>query len=117
MTRMTRRPLFVLMAALAAALGILSASRSGAEGTVPGHVLARLKTGVDAKALANQYGSAILDYISATQTYSLKDPVGMTEATFVARLVADSRVAWAQIDTYLFSGIQSSPNTQYHYAF
>jgi subtilisin family serine protease len=80
-------------------------------------VLARLQTGVDPAAFAKQYGSAVLDKIASTGTISLKLPVGYTEISFVAKLTADPRVIWAEIDTYLFSGIQARPGVQYHYAF
>lgn len=112
-----RSVMVVLAVALVVAVGFSLSTPASADGTVPGHVLVRLKAGVDANAFAAQYGSVVLDTVPGAGIVSLKVPGKQSVSSFVSLLRKDSRVQWVEADTYLFSGIQAKPNSQYHYAF
>jgi subtilisin family serine protease len=72
-----------------------------ADGVVPGHVLIRLNDANRIGEIDNDYDTAEDDYIANTGLYSLHTPVGITETKFAEQLRKDSRVAWAETDTYL----------------
>lgn len=82
-------------------LGLLPASF--ADGTVPGHVLVKTKPGVSISNVAASYGARVDDQVPGTAVYSLTLPANQTEASFAALLNTDSRLVFAEADTYLLN--------------
>ncbi len=72
-----------------------------ADGTVPGHVLVKIKAGASINAIAAKYQSVVLDKVPGTRLFSLRKPAGTTEAQFVKILGDDSRVVFAETNTYM----------------
>jgi hypothetical protein len=86
-----------------------------ADGIVPGHVLVRLNDANEIGAIDSDYDTIDEDYVPNTGLYSLHTPAGSTETTFAEQLRRDSRVAWAETDTYLNSPeVNGQP---FHFAF
>ena len=82
---------------------------------VPGHILVRVKPGVDAGRLANDFGTVILDHPSGTDLYSFRVPATTTEAAFAANVRADARVLYTETDDYVVSPeVGGEP---FHFAF
>lgn len=115
--RQTHRTRIWKMMALAA-LTLLCARSAKADDIVPGHVLVKIRQGVDINTLAANYGSTVLEHISilTLDVYSLKTPNGTTETAFVNQLTADTqRVDFAEPDRKLVSPeVEGSP---FHLAF
>lgn len=87
------------------ALGLvgLLARTALADGTVPGHVLVKPNSGVSIQAVATSYGVRVEDRVAGTNVYSLTVPATQTETGFATLLAADSRLVFAEVDTYLDS--------------
>jgi subtilisin family serine protease len=93
----------ILKIALTLSLLMALTRASVADGTVPGHVLVKPKPGVSISALAASYGARIEDQVPGTSVYSLTLPPRQSEAGFVSILAKDSRLIFAETDTYLIN--------------
>jgi subtilisin family serine protease len=100
---------------LIAGLVLWSGATAHADGIVPGHVLVRLNNDNDLGDIEDDYGADDEDYVANTGLHSLSTPTGSTETEFVRQLNQDSRVAWAETDTYLIS--PEVGGEQFHFAF
>ena len=81
----------------------LSAMARGAlaDGVVSGHILVKPSPGKDIQAISQSYGVVIQDQIAGTTLYSLSLPRNQTEAGFAALLTKDSRLVFAETDTFV----------------
>lgn len=97
-------------------LGLLIGLAQGAvaDGIVPGHVLVRVKAGVDPTAVAATYRLTVIDQVSNTALYSFRVPVGK-EQKIARTLQADARVTYAEPDIFLEN--PEFDGTRYHFAF
>lgn len=103
---------------LAAALFVTIAAMAGAahaDGIVPGHVLARVRPGIDPASVAATYGSAVEASVPDWNLVRLRLPRGATETGFVATLSRDRRLVYAETDTYV-AGPELKAG-QLHFAF
>ena len=81
-----------------------------ADGVVSGYVLVKPNPGKDIRAIAASYGVVVEGQLSGTTVYSLSLPPNQTEAGFVAILSKDSRLAFAETDTFLLNPeVQGAP--------
>jgi subtilisin family serine protease len=85
------------------ALFTLLGARVNADNIVPGHVLVRVAPGVDIQALANSYKTNVQNQLPGTTLYSIVTPHGVNETQFVALLMKDKRVVYAEPDIYIVS--------------
>lgn len=115
--KMTKTSLAMLLVGLMWLLGggVLWPLSAYAEGNVPGYVLVRLLDANDVDTIDNDYSTVTEDYIPNTGLYSLRTPAGSTETEFALQLRQDSRVAWAEPDTYL--NPPEVNGEQFHFAF
>jgi subtilisin family serine protease len=95
--------------------GVAPVCPSHADGTVPGYVLVKVKGGADVNALAATYGTTVEDAVPNRGVYRLHAPVLGEETAFASLLSGDSRVVWAETDTYADS--PEVGGTQIHFAF
>ncbi|HZT44348.1 MAG TPA: S8 family serine peptidase [Chthonomonadaceae bacterium] len=93
----------------------MAARIAQADGVVPGYVLVQLKAGADIESLESEYDTTTEEHVEDLSLYSLTTPSGSTEAEFAQQLNKDSRVVWAQTDTYVASPEFSG--TAFHFAF
>jgi subtilisin family serine protease len=104
----------VTMAALAA-LFAFPAVAARADNGPSNAVLVRLQPGADIVSLAADYGAAVQNQVSGTDLYQLDPPGGTTDAAFVALLVGDPRVLYAETDAAVVSPeVHGEP---FHFAF
>jgi subtilisin family serine protease len=96
-------------------LGVAPVGPARADGTVPGYVLVKVKDGADVNALAAAYATTVEDAVPNRGVYSLHAPVLGEEAAFATLLGSDSRVVWAETDTYADS--PEVGGSQMHFAF
>jgi hypothetical protein len=95
--------------------GVAPVCPARADGTVPGYVLVKVKGGADVNALAAAYGTTVEDAVPNRGVYSLRAPVLGQEEAFATLLRSDSRVVWAETDTYADS--PEVGGSQIHFAF
>jgi len=86
-----------------------------ADDIVPGHIVVRVVAGVDAKKVADDFATSILDHASGTDIYGFKVPATTTETAFAAAVAGDPRVVYAELDHYAVSPeVGGEP---FHFAF
>lgn len=88
---------------------------ASADNIAPGHILVRVKAGINPGHLADDFFSVILDHVSSTDVYSFRVPSATTETAFAAAVGRDSRVVYAEVDHFVVSPeVGGEP---FHFAF
>jgi subtilisin family serine protease len=123
---MKTRPIKQILVLTLSIVALVLAVSCSADDMVKGRVLVRLVAGVDEAKFLSDYNTSVQDRVSSIGCLGLRIPAGFTEAQFVAKLDADLRVLYVELDRYLFSGVPlapggptppTQPTIQYHYAF